>query len=833
MSSADDAGLSDLPSLWAMIEKIDAAAAMRIAGGDRVVHINCKGKTAIALEIEPLSDGSTLVRAKPYNSRVLEPIDRILSEFPDAVALFDSEDRLRFYNDAYATSVAAYLDGGFEIGISFKDLVERCAEGGLYGELMDLDGFVASRMADHQKARSARLQQGTRGRWIRVQEQRTHDGGILLVHTDVSDHVTREQRLEESEARFRSLTEHSILGMILHRDMRPLYVNAAYANLLGYGAAGEILDLPSMEALFMPQEIPRMRAILASRERGEAVPVVYEYQARRADGSPVWVQNSVSQVPWDGEPAILSTVIDITDHKEAEQAREITEQRLYDFMASSADWFFELDADLRYVFLSGRFSDATGLRQDQFLSSTRRELFAAGDLRAYGEDPKVLIRRHLADLDAHLPIRNFLQSREFPSGRRIVVSLSGDPYFDEDGDFAGYRCSAREVTAQVHTEQALRSSEARLSGILQIAPEAVIVVDQDQSIRMFNEGAENTFGYAVEEILGKPLDTLIPERFRDAHDSLFKEFADAPETSRRMGNRSEVAALRKDGTEFPAAASIAKLQDGDHTIFTVLLHDISQRKKVEVQLLTATREAELANRAKTEFLANMSHELRTPLNAIIGFAEIIEREILGPISEPKYQEYAGDILSGGQHLLEIVNDILDLAKIESGTTSLSETRVDVRQIIRTCGRLVQDRATAAGLSINFQTPNDLPNLWVDERNMKQILINLLSNAVKFTPSGGQLEIGARSVEDTGCVEIYVSDTGIGMSRENITKAMTLFGQIDGRLARKYDGTGLGLPLVQALCDAHGAELKLISAEDDGTTASVIFPHTRVLPDIVR
>ena len=250
-----------------------------------------------------------------------------------------------------------------------------------------------------------------------------------------------------------------------------------------------------------------------------------------------------------------------------------------------------------------------------------------------------------------------------------------------------------------------------------------------------------------------------------------------------------------------------------------------EANKLSEQLTVALREADYANRTKTEFLANMSHELRTPLNAILGFSEMMERQMLGPINV-KYAAYAHDIHRSGQHLLELVNDVLDLAKLEAGKLELREIDLSLTELIEECFVYVQGRADAGRVRLAHEPGAAAATLRADPRAVKQVLLNFLSNAIKFTPEGGHVTVRIFTDADGGLC-LSVSDTGIGMTAKEIDVALAPFGQVDSAIARKHKGTGLGLPICKSLLELHGGELLVTSEPNVGTTLIARFPGTRV------
>ena len=264
--------------------------------------------------------------------------------------------------------------------------------------------------------------------------------------------------------------------------------------------------------------------------------------------------------------------------------------------------------------------------------------------------------------------------------------------------------------------------------------------------------------------------------------------------------------------------------------FNAMLQEIGERdsrlRQQNIELERARDAAEAANRAKSQFLANISHELRTPLNAIIGFSSILMNQLFGPLGDAKYMEYSKDINESGSHLLDIINDILDLAKAEAGKLTLNLEEVHVGKAIAKCVTILSDRATKGKVVIALDVPRNLPSLMADRLRFIQIVLNILSNAVKFTEEGGKVHIRASLREGTHQMAIVISDTGIGMAKEDVDKAFQSFGQVDSGLNRKYEGTGLGLPLTKKLMELHGGGISIDSEPGVGTRVTLMFPLTQ-------
>ena len=290
----------------------------------------------------------------------------------------------------------------------------------------------------------------------------------------------------------------------------------------------------------------------------------------------------------------------------------------------------------------------------------------------------------------------------------------------------------------------------------------------------------------------------------------------------RLRKTMETVSAKQDYTvraESHGRDELGSVIDGlNHMLAQIQRHEEVQRK--------AHQQAEAANRAKSEFLANMSHELRTPLNAILGFSEVLMREMAGPLGQPRYREYATDIHDSGRHLLAVINDILDLSKIEAGRVELVDGEIEVGALARKAMRLLAERAEQAKVEIRLLSEPNLPSLIADERLVRQALLNLLSNAVKFTPRGGRVEV-CLSLAADGAFCVRVRDTGIGIAESDMTRVLTPFSQVESTLNRNYQGTGLGLPLTKSFVEMHGGSLELKSSLGAGTEVTLRFPSARV------
>ena len=419
---------------------------------------------------------------------------------------------------------------------------------------------------------------------------------------------------------------------------------------------------------------------------------------------------------------------------------------------------------------------------------------------------------------------------------RLFVLTPAEPPREDAADLRLVPAGAAETQAakpsadviQLPLRTAPSEADLELRAILDTAADGIITLDAEARIHTFSAGAEAIFGYRIAEVAGKPfLDLLAPESRKTVRDYL--SALQGPGLASVFNDGREVTARVRQGGTVPLFLTIGKLEaPRSQAAFCAVVRDITQWKKTEAELREAKEKAEATSRQKSEFLASVSHELRTPLNAIMGFSEVMRLGRFGDIDNEKYRGYVQDIHASGAHLLSLINDLLDLSKVEAGKLELNFTAVSLNDVADHAVKLLQEQATAARVVLRKSFPADLPKVVADLRSLRQIMLNLLSNAIKFTDAGGQVVISAQLLS-SGELRIKVKDTGIGMDEDQLKSALEPFHRVVTE-GREVQGTGLGLPLTKALVEANRASLNLSSEPGKGTLAEVTFPVTRVLAE---
>ncbi|KAF0228256.1 MAG: hypothetical protein FD175_2037 [Beijerinckiaceae bacterium] len=371
-----------------------------------------------------------------------------------------------------------------------------------------------------------------------------------------------------------------------------------------------------------------------------------------------------------------------------------------------------------------------------------------------------------------------------------------------------------------------RSEAQELRAVLDTATDGVVTLDEKGRILSLNGAAEALFGLNQNEVSGESFTTLL---LNESHAEALDYFEGLSANGVRsvMNDGRDVFGREKKGGRIPLFMTFGRISDDEPRRYCAVLRDLTSWKRAEAELTDARRAAELASAKKSDFLAKISHEIRTPMNAIIGFAEVMMEERLGPVGNPKYKEYLGDIRTSGKHVVSLVNDLLDLAKIEAGRMEMTFAATDLNAVVASSVGIIQPQANANRVLVRTQLAQKLPPVVADERSIRQIILNMLSNATRFTESGGQV-IVATSLLDSGEAVIRIRDTGVGMSSSEIEQALEPFRQVGTR--RDHGGTGLGLPLTKALVEANRANFAIRSTPGEGTMVEITFPSTRVLAE---
>jgi PAS domain S-box-containing protein len=381
---------------------------------------------------------------------------------------------------------------------------------------------------------------------------------------------------------------------------------------------------------------------------------------------------------------------------------------------------------------------------------------------------------------------------------------------------------ARDISNSKWAEERILQSEKRFKNLFEKAPIAYQSLNIDGKFIEINQAWLDMFGYSRDEVIGYSFqDFLVEEGFVEKNLPAFKSAGEIhlPGTKMLCGDDAVKVVFIEGRIGYDEEKNFLQTH--------CMLIDLTERTQVEMELREAKEEADIANRAKSEFLATMSHDLRTPLNAIIGFSEMMKMESFGPLGNPRYKEYAEDILNSDTLLVSLINDILDLSKIEAEKYELFEAPLDIAELIEACANMNRLQANAKSIRLKTNVAPDLPFLLGDERTLAQVFNNLLSNAIKFTLEDGLITISAEQ-NGSRALDITIADTGIGMSKQDIHKAIAPFEQADSNYASRHEGTGLGLYLCNNLVKLHGGTLDIKSTLKKGTSVTVHFPADRII-----
>jgi PAS domain S-box-containing protein len=663
--------------------------------------------------------------------------------------------------------------------------------------------------------------------WFTRRGRASGAGGDVPTREDV-DHLEADLRFRTSELRrtqalLQAITVNSPTKIhIKDVEGRYILVNNHAAGLFGspdnpVGKTTHDLFPQAVADAFVAHD----RAVIDS---GNAVEEEEVFET--PDGPITYLTVKFPIYDLDGIAGVGAIGTDITVRKKMERALRESEQQFRDFSEAASDWLFETDTDHRYtqVFASGR--KVPGYDPAKMIGKTRWEV-AGGS-----PETDELWRQHKATLDGHKPYQNFEYEFIDAEGGSHFWAVNGVPVFGDQGEFRGYRGTAQLVTERKLALRKVAESENRLRQAVESLREGFTLYDADDRLVIANERAIR-INPAMREVLAKggTYEDVLRANVARGHipDAIGREeeFIKWRVARHKNPEGDEIVRRFADGRYY--VINETKTPEG---AITLTFFDITDLKLAEQQLRDAKEQAELANRAKTEFLANMSHELRTPLNSVIGFSDALLAGIHGEFANPSAREYIGDIKRSGEHLLQLISDILDVSKVEAGIVHVTPEEIDIVHEVGVCLSMVAERAARGGVVLETALPDNLPQASADPRHFKQILLNLLSNAVKFTRARGRVSVSAAYEDGLGMV-VSVTDTGIGIAAEDLDQVFEPFVQLGQASHRSSEGTGLGLSLARALARLNGGDLTIESEQGRGTTARFWCPVGHPMDEPLR
>jgi PAS domain S-box-containing protein len=446
-----------------------------------------------------------------------------------------------------------------------------------------------------------------------------------------------------------------------------------------------------------------------------------------------------------------------------------------------------------------------------FVNTQTEKLFGYVRNEMIGQPVEIIIPGRYSE--KHPAFRNMFfnspQARSMGAGRELfALRKDGTEFPVEIGLNPLVTTEGTLVLAAIIDITERKRAEERFRLVVESAPNAMILVNVDGKITLVNSQTEKLFGYSRSELIDQGVETLIPLRFKDKHPAYRRSFFETPKV-RSMGVGRDLFARRKDGSEFPVEIGLNPIETSEGPLVLAAIIDITERKAQET------------NRLKSDFLANMSHELRTPMNAIMGFSELLIDKKVGDLNA-KQLEYLNDIHASGSHLLRLINDVLDLAKIESGKIELNVETFNITDAIEEVIQIVRPIASKKEVRLSFDLSKDIDTISIDKNKFRQILYNLISNAIKFNHPQGTVIIET-ALHDQDSFIMKVKDSGIGISEENMKKLFVPFVQLDSGAARKHEGSGLGLSLTKNIIELHNGSISVESVEGRGSIFSVVLP----------
>jgi len=623
----------------------------------------------------------------------------------------------------------------------------------------------------------------------------------------------------DSEARFSAIFENAAVGIArVAPDGRWLEVNQRFCDIVGY--TREETMTKTFDDITHPDDMEsdwnQARRLFA----GEIENYTIEQRYYLKDGSIVWVNLTRSLARReDGSPDyFISFIEDISARKRSEEKLRDSEERFRILADTAPVMIWASGKDKLCTFFNKPWLDFTGRAMEEELGNGWSE-------GVHPEDYDRCLEIYAASFEAWEPFKMEYRLRRYDGEYRWILD-HGVPRFSPGGDFLGYIGSCIDITERMKIEEELRESKGRLAGIVSSAMDAIIAVDDDQHVVHFNAAAELMFGCPAAEAVGRPLDLFIQDRFCCAHVDNVHHFGETRGTGRARGFLGAFSAQRADGAGFPIEASISDVTVGDKKLYTLIIRDITERKRAEAEREQLAREqvaraaAEAASRSKDDFLAMVSHELLSPLNSILGYTRMLRS---CPVNRDAVNNVTAVLERSAKAQLRIIEDLLDSARIVTGKLRIEPGPVDLVPALEAALDTVRSAADAKGVTLVADFGPLPEQVLGDSTRLQQVVWNLLTNAVKFTPEGGRVELRMEGVADS--VRITVSDTGKGIETEFLPFVFDRFRQDDPSTARRYGGLGLGLSLVKHLVELHGGTITAASEGlGRGATFTVTLPR---------